>query len=564
MSEIIGNRYQITNLIGKGGMADVYLALDTILNREVAVKVLKSDMSSDPVALERFNREALASTQLSHPNIVDVYDVGDEGNKHYIVMEYVKGSTLKALIRKRGPIPFKESVWIMKQLAGALMEAHRNGIIHRDVKTQNVLVKADGTIKIADFGIALANGAMQITSKDSVLGSVHYLAPELSKGAQATMQSDIYSLGIVFYEMLTGDIPYKGDTAVQVALQHIKGEIPSVRKLNPAIPQSVENILIKATAKSIENRYKNAALLLRDLNECLKPEHLNDEKVNLNEELEVKTAKTIHISEKEIAKQKEKNKPKKNDDGESLFLTIFLVCVSILSAFILVAILYLTGNIGKKTTDLQMPDITELNVQEANDLLVYYGLDLDTSSIEWVMTDNTPQGQIISQSPEPGIEVEAGTRIKIVVSDGIYEKIEDYSGLNYLEAARILKTLGFNVNYEAVESDLDSGKVVSQSIEPGSKYNPNEANTITLKYSEYTKMEIPYEMKGWDIEKAMAFFEEEGINYELSKQAKTYFSSNEIEDIDKDEVVLTDPMFGQEYTQEAESKVIIYYYEEDN
>ncbi|MBQ1900356.1 MAG: serine/threonine protein kinase, partial [Erysipelotrichaceae bacterium] len=215
MSEYIGNRYRIVKLIGRGGMADVYLAYDVILKREVAVKILKSDMADDDTALERFKREAGAVTQLSHPNIVDVYDVGDDKDRHYIVMEYIKGYTLKQLIKKRGPIPYKEAVWMMKQLAGALMEAHRNNVIHRDVKSQNVLIKDDGTIKLSDFGIALANGAMQITKKDSVLGSVHYLAPELSRGKQASMQSDIYSLGIVFYELLTGDVPFKADNPVQ-------------------------------------------------------------------------------------------------------------------------------------------------------------------------------------------------------------------------------------------------------------------------------------------------------------------------------------------------------------
>ena len=239
MSEYIGNRYRIVKLLGRGGMADVYLAYDEILKREVAVKIMKSDMADDPLALERFKREAGAVTKLSHPNIVDVYDVGDDGDKHYIVMEYVRGYTLKQLIQKRGPLPVKEAVWVIRQLAGALIEAHRNNIIHRDVKSQNVLIKDDGTIKLSDFGIALANGAMQLTHEDSVIGSVHYLAPELSKGKQATMQSDIYSLGIVFFELLTGDVPFKGDTPVQVALKHIKEEIPSVRQIDPEIPQSV-------------------------------------------------------------------------------------------------------------------------------------------------------------------------------------------------------------------------------------------------------------------------------------------------------------------------------------
>ncbi|MBQ1787969.1 MAG: serine/threonine protein kinase, partial [Erysipelotrichaceae bacterium] len=281
MSEYIGKRYRIVKLIGKGGMADVYLAYDTILKREVAVKVLKSDMSDDPVALERFKREAGAVTKLSHPNIVDVYDVGDDGDKHYIVMEYVKGYTLKQLIKKRGPIPYKEAVWMMKQLAGALMEAHRNNVIHRDVKSQNVLIKDDGTIKLSDFGIAMASGAMQITHKDSILGSVHYLAPEISKGKQASMQSDIYSLGIVFYELLTGDVPFKADNPVQVALKHVKENIPSVRSFDPNIPQSVENIILKATAKNVNERYKNIALMIQDLNECLKRARRNEPRAQI-------------------------------------------------------------------------------------------------------------------------------------------------------------------------------------------------------------------------------------------------------------------------------------------
>ena len=282
----IANRYDIIKEIGKGGMANVYLAFDTILKRPVAVKVLKGDMTDDPVALERFKREANASTKLSHPNAVDIYDVGEDGNSHYIVMEYVKGHTLKQLLKRRGALPPREAVWIMRQLASALLEAHKNGIIHRDIKSQNVLIKDDGTVKLADFGIAVVNNAMQITSKGSVLGSVHYLAPELAKGGAATMQSDIYSLGIVFYELLTGDVPFKADTPIQVALLHVRNNVPSVRDFNPDIPQAVENIIIKATARSLEDRYENIALFIKDLNRCLSPEAANDRSEEHTSELQ--------------------------------------------------------------------------------------------------------------------------------------------------------------------------------------------------------------------------------------------------------------------------------------
>ena len=554
MSVVLGNRYEVTKLIGKGGMADVYLAFDTILSREVAIKVLKADLSSDPVALERFNREAIATTQLSHPNIVDVYDVGEDSKHHYIVMEYIKGYTLKDLIRKRGTIPYKESVWMIKQLASALMEAHRKGIIHRDVKSQNVLIKPDGTIKITDFGIAIASGSRQITSKDSVLGSVHYLAPELSKGSQASMQSDIYSLGIVFYEMLTGDVPYKGDTPVQVALQHIKSEIKPLRSIDPTIPQSIENIIIKATAKNLENRYKNVALMIQDLNECLSAEHLNDPKVDLDARLEKKAIENMHIS-KDIEKQAKKK------DGESVFLTIFLVCVSVLSAFILGAVLFLTGVIGKNKSQIVVPQIVSLTVQEASDLLNDYGLDLDTANIEWVLTDNAVKGKIISCVPAEGSEVEVGTKIKVTASKGLYEVLGNYVGKQYLEAGKYLEALGFSVKYESVESDQEAGIVVGQSIGEGEKYDPSVRSSITLQYSAFTNFTISSSLKGTDLNEFLTYLNDSNIKYELSKQSIDYFSDVELQGCKEGTVVLISPSFDEEFVVDEYTKVIVYYYE---
>lgn len=308
MAKVIAGRYELVKCIGHGGMADVYLALDLILDRQVAIKILKPDSNADKVALERFAREAQASTQLSHPNIVDIYDVGDDDNIHYIVMEYVKGHTLKQLIKKRGPLPTRETIWIMKQLTSALMEAHKNGLIHRDIKSQNILIKDDGTVKLADFGIAILNNAIQLTSKDSVLGSVHYLAPELVKGEKSSMKSDIYSLGIVMYELLRGDVPFKGDNPAQIALKHMKQEIPNVREYNPQIPQSVANIITKACAKDPKDRYDNAALMLKDLNVCLNNDHLNDEAVHFENREVISDFSIPATAKTEIKKIKQKKK----------------------------------------------------------------------------------------------------------------------------------------------------------------------------------------------------------------------------------------------------------------
>ena len=275
-NNMIANRYLATRHIGQGGMADVFVATDTILNREVAVKILRGDLSNDPTAVLRFEREALASTSLSHPNIVDIYDVGEDRGHHFIVMEYVRGITLKQLINKRKALCKEEAVDIMKQTVSAIVEAHAKGIIHRDIKSQNILVKDDGTIKVVDFGIAIAQDSLQLTQKDSVMGSVHYLAPELAKGEQASVQSDIYALGIVFFELLSGDVPFKAEQAVQVALMHMREPLPDIRTINPDIPVSIANIINKACAKNKNLRYPSAKAMLDDLNTCLNPNRLNE------------------------------------------------------------------------------------------------------------------------------------------------------------------------------------------------------------------------------------------------------------------------------------------------
>ena len=269
----INDRYEIIKSIGEGGMANVYLANDTILNRKVAIKVLRGDLSGDEKFIRRFQREALSVSNLSHPNIVEVYDVGEEEGNRYIVMEYVEGKTLKQLVQKRGALTIPEVIDIMKQLTDGLAHAHDAYIIHRDIKPQNILILDNGLLKITDFGIAVAMNATSLTQTNSVMGSVHYLPPELANGKGPTIKSDIYSVGILMYELLTGEVPFKGDNAVEIALKHMKEKIPSVRKINPVIPQSVENIILKATAKNPRNRYNDVREMYNDLDTCLSREN---------------------------------------------------------------------------------------------------------------------------------------------------------------------------------------------------------------------------------------------------------------------------------------------------
>ena len=275
--QTINDRYEVIRSIGEGGMANVYLGYDTILDRNVAIKVLRGDLSNDEKFVRRFQREALSASSLAHPNIVEMYDVGEDDGTYYIVMEFVDGKTLKQLLKKRGTLTLSEAIDIMSQLTDGMAHAHDSYIIHRDLKPQNIMIKDDGQIKITDFGIAMALNSTQLTQTNSVMGSVHYLPPEQASGKGCTIKSDIYSMGIIFYELLSGSVPFRGDNAVEIALKHMREPLPSLREDNPSIPQSIENIIRKATAKNPKNRYDSARSMHEDLLTALNDERMNEE-----------------------------------------------------------------------------------------------------------------------------------------------------------------------------------------------------------------------------------------------------------------------------------------------
>ena len=272
----INDRYEIIRSIGEGGMANVYLGHDIILDRNVAIKVLRGDLSNDEKFVRRFQREALSASSLAHPNIVEMYDVGEDDGTYYIVMEYVEGKTLKQLLKKRGSLTLSEAIDIMSQLTDGMAHAHNSYIIHRDLKPQNIMIKDDGQIKITDFGIAMALNATQLTQTNSVMGSVHYLPPEQASGKGCTIKSDIYSMGIIFYELLSGSLPFRGDNAVEIALKHMKEPLPNLRDENPSIPQSIVNIIKRSTAKNPKNRYDTAREMHEDLLTALDDERMNE------------------------------------------------------------------------------------------------------------------------------------------------------------------------------------------------------------------------------------------------------------------------------------------------
>ena len=554
MAKVIAGRYELVKCIGHGGMADVYLALDLILDRQVAIKILKPDSNADKVALERFAREAQASTQLSHPNIVDIYDVGDDDNIHYIVMEYIKGHTLKQLIKKRGPLPTRETIWIMKQLTSALMEAHKNGLIHRDIKSQNILIKDDGTVKLADFGIAILNNAIQLTSKDSVLGSVHYLAPELVKGEKSSMKSDIYSLGIVMYELLRGDVPFKGDNPAQIALKHMKQEIPNVREYNPQIPQSVANIITKACAKDPKDRYDNAALMLKDLNVCLNNDHLNDEAVHFENREVISDFSIPATAKTEIKKIKQKKK-------ERNFSAVIILIITLFSVIALSLILMLSGILsGNQNNYIEVPEVKNLTLAQAKDTLDNLGLNI-VYPLTYETTDDVEASRVVSIYPDSGSQVEKGSKVRLTISNGKFELMEDYSGKNYDAVFNELFDTNLKVSATYItNSDLTPGTIVDQSIKAGTKFDPYIKNEIIFTVVDAETMNVPIHLLGKNVYNTQIELSEQGFNVELREVDYDDLSSSHKEKYKEYEIINVDPGEGAQYIKKPDSKLILDYY----
>ena len=469
----INDRYEIIKTIGEGGMANVYLAEDTILERKVAIKVLRGDLSNDEKFIRRFKREALSVSNLSHPNIVEVYDVGEEDGNYYIVMEYIEGKTLKQLLQKRGALTLTEVIDIMSQLTDGLAHAHEAYIIHRDIKPQNIMIEDNGRIKITDFGIAMALNSTQLTQTNSVMGSVHYLPPEQANGKGSTVKSDIYSLGILMYELLTGSVPFKGDTAVEIALKHMKEKIPSVRKQNPTIPQSVENIILKATAKNPKNRYDSVREMYNDLQTAL--ERDNEKRIVYeypeNDLEETKVIAPIPKEPKKPVVDKPLDKEETTETDDSILKEkdeknkLPIILAGILLAFLIVlAVVYLLIS-NHDVKEVKVPDVTGLTLEEAIKKVEKQGLKYTTKDEE---NADIEEGKVIRTEPKAGSTKTKGSTITIVESSGKeYLLLEDYTGKNYYEIKAKLELKGIKVEMK------------TKSVENASEYKDKKDNIIS-------------------------------------------------------------------------------------
>ena len=474
MNKIIAERYELLDVIGRGGMADVYLANDTILNRTIAIKILRTSLAKDPVYIARFQREASAAAALSHKNIVEIYDVGEDNDQYYIVMEYVPGRTLKELIAKRGALHVMEAIDIMKQVLSGTARAHQMGIIHRDLKPQNILVTDSGTAKIADFGIASIQSLTQFTQTDVIMGSLHYLAPELARGEKATVQSDIYALGIVFYELLRGQVPFNGESPVNIALKHMQEELPSLREFNPSIPQSVENIVIKATAKNLNDRYKNASEMLEDLQTCLS--RGDEEKLVFNHDGESDPTIVVNprqifdnneeepkeevVEERSTRKPKKASAPKKKLDPKIIAGIVAGVVV------VLGLIFYFVFLSPGKTDASVMPDLVGMTQKEAKTLLEDYGVTINEDMVYKELSDTYKKGLITKTDPKKGSSIKKGDVVTITVSKGKYIVLDNYVGMSYEDAKDVLENqYGFTVDEKYEVSDEEAGTVIEQSLD---------------------------------------------------------------------------------------------------
>ncbi len=437
----INDRYQIIKTLGEGGMANVYLAHDTILDRNVAVKVLRGDLANDEKFVRRFQREALSASSLSHPNIVEMYDVGEDDGQYYIVMEYVDGMTLKQVLKKRGHLSVTEVIDIMLQVTDGMAHAHDAYIIHRDIKPQNIMILSNGMIKITDFGVATALNSTQLTQTNSVMGTVHYLPPEQANGKGSTIRSDIYSMGIMMYELLTGLVPYKGDNAVEIALKHLKEPLPSVRKFNSSIPQSIENVIIKATAKNPKNRYTDARAMHEDLKTALDESRQNEKRyVYPYPENDLEETKVLDKELEPLKKETTKKKKTKEDDDEDFLEEkkgnkTLIVIVSIFTALVLTVTIGMTLYFEKtKVKNVTIPDVVNKEPVDAANELTDLGFDVDTE-YKYIPSDTVEKGKVVKTSPEIGSKRKTGTKVIIYISSGAAAYIvEDFTGKNYLEA----------------------------------------------------------------------------------------------------------------------------------
>ena len=531
IGKLFAGRYRILKSIGRGGMADVYLAKDLILdNEEVAIKVLRTNYQTDQIAVARFQREARAMAELNHPNIVSIRDIGEEDGQQFLVMEYVDGSDLKKYIQDHAPLSNNEVVRIMEEVLSAMTLAHQQGIVHRDLKPQNILLTKDGTVKVTDFGIAVAFAETSLTQTNSMLGSVHYLSPEQARGSKATVQSDIYAMGIMLFEMLTGHIPYDGDSAVTIALQHFQKPLPSIIDENKNVPQALENVVIKATAKRLSDRYASTFEMSRDLMTALSYNRSREPKLVFEDTENTKTLPKVTTStsvpsttEQLLKKQKAakedkvatENQATKAKTKKKKSRRMFGTLMKIFFAVVIVAIAIFTYLTLTSPSTVSVPDVAGSSLSEAKTTIKSSGLKVGT--VHKVSSDTVESGYVIKTSPTAGSSKKEGSSIDIYVSKGSSGfKIKDYTGQEYQTAVKdLVNNYGVSESQIEIEevstSDYDEGVIISQTPSEGETFKVSGDDKITFKVATESTVTMP-NLTGYTYSEAIAALTALGVS----------------------------------------------------
>lgn len=560
MLDKIANRYQIKSLIGQGGMADVYLAYDEIMNRSVAIKVLRQKVADDSQAVVRFIREASAARKLSHPNVVEIYDVGECGNLHYLVMEYVPGITLKELIAKSGKMSAPKAILMMKELTSAVAEAHKNNIIHRDIKPQNVLVHKNGQLKITDFGIAIAADSMETTGNQAIMGSSHYLAPESAAGLAPDFRVDIYALGIVFFELLCGSVPFTGTSPSAIALKHMQDPLPSILPYNETVTQAIENVVIKATAKNPDERYQNAQEFLDALEVCQNPEFKNVKKLELKTpslQLPAKDEKVITTSDitktSKAAMQRplsHVNKSKTSSWPVMALTGVIGLLVCAFSGLMLVSsgVFEIDGWFGWR----QIPNVAGLTQEDAIAQLVDSGIDASQIEIKEVAVDQYEPGIASGTDKPAGHFISDTDKLELLIAKGPTFLIADYTGQYLTDVQKIFADNGLSISITTTTKgtvDRAPSVILEQhGLIPGTRIDPKQPLNIEFVVSAYPNIVISEDYIGMDVDQAKQQLNDLG----MAVMTKNIQGTNTVQSID--------PPVGTKYTQEGSDSVITLYH----
>lgn len=523
MSKLLAGRYELIEKIGEGGMAVVYKAKDRLLNRYVAIKILRPEFTQDEQFLDSFKRESQAAAGLQHPNIVSIYDVGRTGNINFIVMELVDGRPLSDFIKENGHLDYKTTIDIAKQVASALAIAHKHQIIHRDVKPHNIMITSDGVAKLTDFGIARAvSKATMVADTSKIIGSVHYFSPEQARGAYVDERSDIYSLGIVMFEMLTGRVPFDGETPVEVALKHINEDVPSPAKLVPGIPPALDKVVLKATDKYQTERYKSADEMLEALKNVEFVTQMvgdrvfageTDNKPRRDESLvaPVMSSRREDREQEMVIAPANPRKPKAKSDDKKKKKRAIIIGVAAAAILALIGILYVSGVIGGGGKEITVPDVKGMSYSEAKEVLEAKGLKIEKAD-EPIASQKIEKGKIVSQTPSKNSKVKKGRTVRVILSAGNTElKVPDLKGLSYKEAKTLLSEMGLQISKgDEVDSDsVTEGLIASQY--PSAKTKVDKGDIITVNISKGKKDAVVPKLVG------TTFTSESDVSATLSK-----------------------------------------------